>query len=79
MNIFGIDNTLDLIIFCVTIILILQILLKFFKWFFTREENYVDELVSEERYYREGDEPCFKRLYKRTYSSGKVDYITSED
>lgn len=78
--ILGIDNTLDLIIVCVTIIASLQIIFNFLKWLFTKEEKYVDELVSEERYYEDGnDEPYFKRLYKRTYSSGKVDYITSED
>jgi hypothetical protein len=80
MTIFGIDNSLDLFIVCVTIVAILLAIFDFFKWLLIKEDNYVDELISEEKYYEYNEEePHFKRLYKRTYSSGKVDYITSED
>jgi hypothetical protein len=80
MTIYGIDNSLDLFIVCVTIVAILLIIFDILKWLLTKEDIYVDELISEEIYYEFGDRaPHFKRLYKRTYSSGKVDYITSED
>jgi hypothetical protein len=75
-----------LIIVCVTIIAGLKIIVEFVKFLLTRndipvpEETSVDELVSEEMYYFMGDpEPRFKRLYKRTWSDGSVEFITSED
>jgi hypothetical protein len=44
------------------------------------EETYVDELISEEKYFESNDdEPYFKRLYKRTWSNGNIEYVTSED
>lgn len=80
MNIFGIDNTIDLIIVCVAVYGILQIIFNFIKWMFTKEDIFVDELISEQKYYEDDDsEPHFKRNYRRTYDSGKVEYVTSED
>lgn len=82
----NIDNSLDLIIVCVTIIAGIKIIVEFVKFLLTRnvpavpEETFVDELVSEEIYYELGNqEPYFKRLYKRTWSDGSVEFITSED
>lgn len=84
MNLFGIDNSFDLIVVCITIVLLANIIFtnihRLVKFILTKPEMYVDELVSEEKYFEDDDdEPYFKRLYKRTYNSGKVEYITSED
>jgi hypothetical protein len=77
---------MDLIIVCVTIIAGLKIIVEFVKFLLTRnlppvpEETFVDELISQEIYYEVADqEPYFKRLYKRTWSNGNVEFITSED
>jgi hypothetical protein len=79
MNIFG-DNTIGLIIICVAVCVILQIFFNFVKWIFTKEDIFVEELISEQKYYEDDNsEPYFKRHYKKTYNSGKVEYITSED
>jgi hypothetical protein len=84
MNILGIDNSFDLLIVCVTVYFITNIIFtniySLVEFILTKNEMYVDELVSEEKYFEDGDdEPYFKRLYKRTYNSGRVEYITSED
>ena len=79
MNIFGVDNTLDLIIICLTVVAILQIIFNFLKWLLKDEEDYVEELLSEEKYFNDDNVPCFKRLYKRTYNSGKIELISTED
>jgi hypothetical protein len=41
--------------------------------------DYVDELVSEHKYVVGDSEPYFKRLYKRTYSDGSVEFYPTED
>ena len=38
-----------------------------------------EELLSEEKYFNDDNVPCFKRLYKRTYNSGKIELISTED
>lgn len=80
---------IDLIIICIAIIAALKIIIGFIKYLISRndppiaptpERKYVDELVSEEKYFEYNDEePYFKRLYKRTWEDGVVEYVTSED
>ena len=79
-------DTFNLIVICVAAITALKILVEFIKFLISRnapleiEDTYVDELVSEERYFEgNDDEPYFKRLYKRTWGNGNVEYVTSED
>ena len=82
-------NSIDpsnLIIVCVTIIAALKIIVEFIKFLIKRNDppevkaTFVDELISQETYFEIGDqEPYFKRLYKRTWSNGDVEYVTSED
>lgn len=80
------DNLISLIVICIAIITGLKIIIGFLKFLIKRndppeiEETFVDELISEEIYHEFNDtEPYFKRLYKRTWSGGNVEYITSNN
>ncbi len=82
MNINTIDS-FNLIVICITIISGLKIIIEFINFLVNRnkpQETFIDELVSKEVYYEAGDnEPYFKCLYKRTWSNGKIEFITSND
>lgn len=76
-------DSFNLIVICITIIYALKIIIEFIKFNNGRNEpksTFVDELISKEIYYEFGDqEPYFKCLYKRTWSDGNIEFITSND
>ena len=79
-------DSFNLIVICITIISALKIIVEFVKFLIQRKDpprpirTFVDELVHQEIYYEVGDsEPYFKRLYKRTWNDGEIEYVTSED
>lgn len=66
-----------LISVCITSIVALVLVISFTKYLVERNDpvyTFVDLLLSEESFYISGTEKCYKRLYKRTWSNGNVEY-----
>lgn len=73
------DNTLILIIVCITAVSILKVVFNFLTELINRKRTFTDKIISQETYFSDdSSEPNIKVIIERTWDNGSVEIISDE-